>query len=112
MRSCNASLIEEGVHRNFPKARKFGLALACSLHAQAVIGHPVIECVRPERVRVIVCDWDGSRGARVVCKSRSGKPFECIEGVVEVWRAKALDGGERDTSEGIERDEVSVDFVQ
>ncbi len=111
MRSRFAQLIKESVHGDFPEARKLRLAFAGSLYTQTIVGHSVVERVRPIRIRVVDCNWNGSRGAGVIRKSRSGESSEGLNAVVEVWRAEALDGSERDAGESIERDEVAVDFL-
>ena len=50
MRARRASVIEERVHRDLPEARKLGLSFAHPVDDEAVVGHAVVERVRPEGV--------------------------------------------------------------
>ena len=110
MRTINSPVIEEGVHRNLPESREFGLALADSRSRQAVVREAIVQGVRPESVSIFLSDGDGGGRRRVVGELRLVQKPQGIRREVEVWGAETLDRCEWDTGESIESDKVSVNL--
>ena len=110
MGTRSSTLVKDSIHGDLPEAGQLGLTTADVVHRVAVVGHTVVERIRPEGVRVGVSDGDRGGGARVVGESGAGQVFEIGTAVVEERRAVADDGLVRDTGERVEGDEVAVDL--
>jgi hypothetical protein len=103
-------LIEEGIHRDFPKPRKFGFTLTNTRDRQTVVSEAIVQSIRPESISILLGDRNGCRRRRVVCELRLIQMLQSIGGEVEVRGTETLDRREWDTGEGVEGDKVSVDF--
>jgi len=68
MWASDTGIVKEGIHGNFPESRELRLSFTRPRHGQAIVGHPVVQGVRPICVGARVSHWDGRRGARVVGK--------------------------------------------
>lgn len=128
MGSSDTKIVEKGVHGDFPEARELRFALAASGNFQAVIRHTIVQCIRPKRITIGICDGNGGGSGRVVSEfgfittkidSASWKPMiwrshsqplESIDGVVQERCAEAFDGGKRNACQGIQGNKVTIDF--
>lgn len=111
MRPSDTPVIKERIHRNLPEPRQLGLALARIRHRQAVVSHPVVQSIRPEGVGAGVGDGDRCGGAGIVCEADGGETLEGVDRVVEEGCTEAFDGAQWNSGEGVESDEIAVDFV-
>lgn len=111
MNTSVASLVEESVHRDLPKSRQLRFAFAHVIHNKTVICHAIVERVRPVGVGTIFSDRDRCASRRIVSEARVGEHLERLDGVVQIWCSETLDGRQRDSSKGIQSDEVSIKFV-
>jgi len=68
MGTTNTPVIEEGIHRNLPEPRKFGLTLANTGDRQTIVGEAIVQSIRPESVGIWLGNGDGGRCRRVVGK--------------------------------------------
>jgi hypothetical protein len=102
--------IKQGIHWDLPEARDLWLALAASVHREAVVGHTMIKSVRPERIGIRVGDGNGRCGGGIVQEPGLGKLLERVNGVIEIGCAEATDIFHRDAGERVEGNEIPVDF--
>lgn len=103
-------LIEEGIHRDFPEPRKFGLTPANTGDRQTVVGEAIVQSIRPESVSVLLCDGNGSRCRRVVGELSLIQKLQSVGGEVEERGTETLDRCKWDTGESVEGNDVSVDL--
>jgi len=105
-----ASLIEEGIHRDFPEPRKFGFTLANTGDRQTIVSEAIVQGIRPESVSVLLCDGNRGRCRRVVGELSLIQKLQSVGGEVEEWGTETLDRCKWDTGESVEGNDVSVNL--
>ena len=111
VRASSAQVIEESIHRDLPKAGEDGLPFTYVRHRQTVICHAIVKRVRPESVGAIRGDGNGRSRRRIVCEFGSGKQLKSLARVIEERRTETLYRFERNTGQGIESNQVTIDLV-